>query len=266
MTRRLLLVTVTVAALVVLLTKGQGTMPVSTDAVSAVSAQELSVAARARVFFGHQSVGQNVLDGVEGVYAAHGRPTPATWSDVYLGENGDPLSKLEEFDARLREGLGDEVDVAFMKLCYVDVTRDTDVEAVFDQYRRTLADLERDFPEVRFLHVTTPLTTEAGLVAGLKSRVKAVLGRDVVDRPADNAARERYNALLREEYAADRVFDLAGIESTAPDGTRVSGEDDGQEYFALYSGYAADSGHLGPEASAMVAARLLELVARSSGV
>jgi hypothetical protein len=261
-----LVAAITITALVVLLTKGQGTtMPLNTDAASAVEAEELSAAARTKVFFGHQSVGRNVLDGLGGLYAAHGLTAPSSWSDAYIGENGDPLGKIDDFEARIREGAGAEADVALMKLCYVDVTDGTDVDAVFERYRATLADLERDFPDVRFLHVTAPLTTEAGLVSRLKAGVKSLLGRDVVESRADNVARERFNAMMREEYGPGRLFDLAGVESTAPDGTRVSGDVDGQDYFALHSGYAADSGHLDQAASMLAAAHLVALVAGPAG-
>ena len=261
-----LVAAITVAALVVLLTKGQGTtMPVNTDAASAVGAEELSAAARTKVFFGHQSVGRNVLDGLDGLYAAHGLTAPSTWSDAYIGENGDPLGKIDDFEARIREGAGAEVDVALMKVCYVDVTDRTDVDALFERYRTAMADLERDFPDVRFLHVTAPLTTEAGLVSRLKAGVKALLGRDVVESRTDNLAREQFNALMREEYGPEQLFDLAEVESTAPDGTRVSGDVDGRDYFALYSGYAADSGHLDQAASMLAAARLVQLVADAPG-
>ena len=50
------------------------------------------------------------------------------------------------------------------------------------------------------------------------------------------------NALIRGEYAGRHLFDLAAIESTKPDGTRVSGRYDNQGYFALYDGYTSDSG------------------------
>lgn len=259
-------------------------MAVNMNPVSAIADTELAAAAGTRVFFGHQSVGGNVLDGVADVYAARGLPAPdlveagdasgvaarssegrgGLWSHAYLGQNGDPFGKIEDFDARIRGGVGREVDVAFMKLCYVDVTHSTDVDALFTRYRETMAALGRDFPDVEFLHVTTPLTTEADLPSRLKSMVKGLLGRDGVEGSADNAARERFNSMMRDEYDADRLFDLAGIESTLPDGTRASGSHDGQSWFALYDGYASDSGHLNEDASAMAAAHLLALVARSA--
>jgi hypothetical protein len=47
--------------------------------------------------------------------------------------------------------------------------------------------------------------------------------------------------------------DLAAIESTKPDGTRVSGRYDNQGYFALYDGYASDVGHLNAVGSKIAA-------------
>ena len=267
----------------VLITKGQGrAQSVGTDEAPAITADDLAAAARTKVFFDHQSVGGNVVDAIAGVYDEHGLAAPRIvaltdtagaaaqaaptgrggyLAHAYFGQNGDPIAKIESFDARIRGGLGSQVDVAFMKLCYVDVNSDTDVDAVFARYRDTMAALERDFPAVTFLHVTTPVTTEPSL----KTRVKELLGRDEHLGPADNAARERLNALMRREYGSDHLFDLAAIEATAPDGGTESGTYHGRDYLAMYAGYSADPGHLNAGGSAVAATRLLQLIASSSG-
>lgn len=231
----------------------------------------LVTASQRRVFFGHQSVGKNVLSGVPEVYAAAqlpaptivdlgagfvlpGEPNEPVLAHAYIGQNGDPLGKLADFDARLRAGLADQVDVAVMKFCYLDITGETDVGALFERYRQTLADLERDFPGVTFLHATTPVKTEP---IDLKWRVKEVLGR-----PNDNAARERYNALMRAEYGDDVLLDLAAIEATAPDGALTIVSHDGQRHLALAPENASDSGHLNAAGSAVAADRFLALVGR----
>ncbi len=251
-----------------------------TEAAAPAGSDTLATVSRTRVFFGHQSVGANIIGGVPAVYSAAGRQAPqilplsasttlpsgaAGWlGEAAIGQNGDPMGKIADFDSRIRGGLGTQADVAFMKLCYIDFTAATDVDAVFARYRDTMAALERDYPNVTFLHVTTPLTTEPGLKSQLKSKVKSLLGSSSSPGAADNAARERYNAQMRETYGGDHLFDLARWESTAPDGSRVQGEYDGQRYYALYSGYAADSGHPNPEASAMLASRLLDVIAQAS--
>lgn len=239
-----------------------------------VSSEQLKAAAEQRVFFGHQSVGMNVLDGIPAVYAAQGMtaPTVQQTSDPtgtggfmahqYVGENTKPLTKVEDFASQMRSGLADKVDVAFMKLCYVDITGATDVDALFAEYRRTLASLEADYPEVTFLHVTTPLTTES---SGLKALAKRTLGRPDANA-ADNVARQRYNELMRQEYGdTGRLFDLAAVESTRADGTRVSGEYEGAPFYALDPALSSDGGHLNAAGASLAAADLIELVASAAG-
>lgn len=240
---------------------------------SAITADDLVKVSRTRVFFGHQSVGMNILEGVSGVYAAHGMTAPpieqgGTRPDqaggfidhAFIGENGKPLLKIQDFAAKLRAGLGKRVDVAMMKLCYVDITSGTDVRAVFDAYRNTMAALQREFPHVTFIDATVPLTTEPGLLSKAKSLLTGSGGS-----VADNAARERFNALIRHQYAGDHLFDLAAAESTAPDGSRVSGIYDGQRYYyALYGGYASDPGHLNAEGAQVAAAAWLKAIAQVS--
>ncbi len=233
---------------------------------------DLTTVAATRVFFGHQSVGMNILDGVRAVYAAQGVPAPPIREDaapagasggfidqVFIGENENPGLKISDFAARLRAGLGQRVDVAMMKFCYVDVTSGTDVNGLFAQYRTTMAALAREFPKVTFVYATVPLTTEPGLLGKAKQLVSGSGGS-----AADNAARERLNALIRHEYAAGgHLFDLAAAESTAPDGSRVSGTYQGQRYYALDSGYASDSGHLNATGARAVATAWLQAVARA---
>jgi hypothetical protein len=212
---------------------------------SAITPEVLTDAAQTKVFFGHQSVGYNVLDGVRGLYASGGVSTPPIVTAVpagteggfvahqTVGTNGDPASKIAAFDNAVRGGIGDKVDVALMKLCYVDISANTDVNAVFAKYRNTLSGLQRDFPDVTFLHTTVPLTT---------------------DTPADNANREKLNAMIRSTYGG-QLFDLAAAESTTPAGIRVSG---------LYPGYASDNGHLNSAGASAAGSVFLEAIARAA--
>ena len=249
--RRQLSTVAAIVTLVLALAVVQGSVAFAT------TPEALTTAARARVFFGHQSVGLNILSGVPAVYADGGvsappieqgetaaGPTGGFISHQFIGENGNPLLKIADFDRTIRAGMGRQVDVALMKFCYVDITAGTDVNAVFAKYRDTLAGLARDFPTVSFIRTTVPLTTNSG-------------------GQADNAARERLNTLIRGQDGGN-LFDLAAIESTRPDGTRVSGQYGNQAYFALYDGYAPDSGHLNALGSKVTAAGLLEAIARAS--
>ena len=244
----------------------------SVAVASGITGEDLAKVARAKVFFGHQSVGMNVLDGVGGVYVTHGMAAPLIEEGAtdpgrgggfidhaFVGENGNPLLKIQDFAAKLRSGLGQHVDVAMMKFCYVDINSSTDVNALFATYRTTMAALQREVPSVTFIYVTVPLTTDARFLSRLKSRLTGSSGG-----VADNAARERLNALIRHHYGGDHLFDLAAVESTAPDGSRVSGMYEGHRYYALYNGYAADFGHLNAEGARVVATAWLKAIARAS--
>jgi hypothetical protein len=220
------------------------------------TADDLATVAGARVFFGHQSVGQDVLGGIHRLYAQRGEPAPPV-EDALIGANQDPLSKIADFDARLRGGLGEQVDVALMKLCYIDVTARTDVDALLDAYRSTLTALQRDLPAVTFVHVTVPLTAERSALGRLRAR----LTRNDRYGPDENVVRERLNARLRAEHSGGHLLDLAAVESTRPDGSRVTGRHEGSDYFALYDGYAADLGHLNQAGAAAVAGAWVTAVA-----
>lgn len=264
---------------------GEDASPVAADRVtggvgaSQVSAVDLQKVARTRVFFGHQSVGNNILDGVPAVFTAHGVQAPPIEqrrnapdaSDTLvasggfiahslIGENTKPLQKIQDFAAVLRGGMGQHVDVAVMKLCYVDITPSTDVDALFTAYRDTISGLEKDFPGVTFVKATVPLTTRPGRIAGLKLWLKSDDGYG----GAANAVRERLNELIRKEYAGGNLFDVAAVESTAPDGSRVSGHDDGRPFFAMFDGYAADPGHLNADGSQRAATAWLAAIAKAS--
>jgi hypothetical protein len=238
-----------------------------------ITTDELAKVSHTKVFFGHQSVGMNVLSGVPGVYAARhmtaptieqGRTRPGPdggfVGHAFIGENEKPLLKIQDFAAKMGSGIGQQVDVAMMKLCYVDITSHTDVGALFATYRQTITALERDLSMVTFVHVTVPLMTEQTLLSKLKSRFTGSSQYG----PADNAARERLNVLIRCEYAGGCLFDLAAVESTAPDGSRVMGTYRGQQYYRLYDGYAHDSGHLNEEGARMAATAWLRVIAQAS--
>lgn len=247
------------------------TSQVSVADVSDITGKDLGQVSRAKVFFGHQSVGMNILDQVGGVFSAHRAAAPVIEvgaadpgraggfiDHAFIGVNGNPVLKIQDFAARLRSGLGQHADVAMMKFCYVDIDSGTDVDALFGTYRTTMAALQREVPGVTLIHVTVPLTTDAGFLSRLKSVLVGSGGA------ADNAARERLNALIRHHYGSDHLFDLAAVESTVPDGSQAGGMYEGHRYYALYSGYAADFGHLNALGARVAAAAWLKAIARAS--
>ncbi|MBN1983043.1 MAG: hypothetical protein JW795_16035 [Chitinivibrionales bacterium] len=204
-----------------------------------------------KIFFGHQSVGENILDGVREIVSIYkGSPsvsiasmddsTEITTPALYhysLGKNGDPIGKMQDFSRILHQkNHGSYLDVACMKLCYVDISSSTDVVRLFKQYTAVIAQIKKDFPNLTIVHSTVPLTVYA---TGVKSKIKRLL------IPDDNNKRCEYNDLIRTTFSGiDPIFDIAAVESTDPAGTRQSYLYQKKSYFSLIPAYSSDGGHL----------------------
>lgn len=229
------------------------------NSASRVTDGQLAQLSQTRVFFGHKSVGRNILSGVESLYDSHDT-APPTMVEVEpgevpelaeggvlvessIGENRHPYRKLENFEATLRAGLSSEVDVALVKFCYIDIRWDSDVERLFSTYKETMERLQEDYPDVRFVHATAPLTTGP---YGLKDHIKMLVGRN------DNANRERYNQMMRATYGKEQLLDIALVEGTAPDGIF---------HAELHGGYSSDGAHLNATGQGVVAAEFVRLLA-----
>ncbi|HTP28519.1 MAG TPA: hypothetical protein VMK12_23035 [Anaeromyxobacteraceae bacterium] len=223
--------------------------------------RDLTRLSRKRILFGHQSVGANILAGVQDLTVGSSPQlrvvemksatdlTPGTLAHVFVAENGHPLKKLASFERALAEA-GTAPDIALMKFCYVDVSSKTDVNALFARYEETMGRLRARYPKTIFVHVTMPLTI---VQHGAKAWVKDLMGRST--GVAENARREDFNARLRRTYdGKEPIFDLARIESTRPDGSAEVSKWNGQDVPGLVSAYASDSGHLN-ERGRVVAAR-----------
>lgn len=222
-----------------------------------------------RVYFGHQSVGKNILGGLQALAAessayklnivetdAPEKITGPVFAHFRVGSNMTPDSKIESFRDHLSIS-GKGVDVAFFKFCYVDVGADTDWEALFRKYQQMITDIREHFPELVILHVTIPVKTIDG---GVKGIVKKVLGKPTGEEA--NVARTRYNDLLRKEYLGkEPFFDLAKVESTAPDGSRMQGEKNGARYESLHPLYTDDGEHLNGRGGRRAAMALLSSLA-----
>lgn len=220
-----------------------------------------------RLFFGHQSVGKNILSGVETLAAenqidltiietssANGLPESCL-AHAYVGKNFQPLTKLDAFATKMNNGLGGAVDIAFMKFCYVDIDAETDVEALFAAYQNIMNTLQTNFPNVTFVHFTAPLKSQN---SGAKAFFKKRLGKTIAESD-NNIKREQYNALIREAYQGNEpFFDLAKVESTYPDGSRNSHTENGLTYYSMVSAYTDDEGHLNKTGQEVVAKALVK--------
>jgi hypothetical protein len=226
-----------------------------------------------RVFFGHQSVGGNLLDGVRDLLGEHpsiplrivdvadsAEGGPSGLYHAAVGRNGEPASKLASFCEILTQRLKD-ADVALLKYCYVDVTTSTDPRALFEEYRAGVEDLRRRHPALQIVHVTLPLTADHGTLRYVAAVARGLpTGRDL------NLSRHEYNDLLRHTYGGrDLIFDLAQLESTGPDGRATLVRHRGKRVPVLASAWTYDGGHLNQAGRKHMAKVFLATLASAQG-
>ena len=206
------------------------------------------------ILFGHQSVGYNIMEGVQEILKKHpnfklkvveGRDSdmfmPGTLVHTKVGENTKPESKLKDFSNILLSGSGKKIDACAIKFCYVDIRKNTDTAKLFTVYEKEIEKIRGALPHLTIIHFTTPLTT---LQSGPKAWIKTFLGRPLRGME-DNIKRHEFNEMLRKKYhEKDPIFDIAQIESTYPDGSRASFEHQGKTYYSLATEYTDDGGHL----------------------
>ncbi len=217
-----------------------------------------------KIYFGHKSVGYNILDGlsllapeVRIVESSTGGNDEPCFAHSGIGENGDAISKIDDFVKIVSESYGGKSDFVFMKLCFIDIGPETDVESLFNYYKKAMASLKSKFPETVIVHFTVPLTE---VKRGPKAFLKKLLGKPVRGFE-DNIKKEEYNNLVRKEFSGkEPVFDFALIESTLPDGERSVHDYKGKEYYSLAPLYSDDGGHLNEQGRMVAAVNLIRFL------
>jgi len=237
--------------------------------LSAVSAAEWEGLAARRIFFGHQSVGGNITQGLTEVLESHPEirlsvveskavGPRAGFYHARNGENGYPDRKADEFVQIASRDLTAPGSIGMMKLCYVDVTADSDPRELFAEYQRRMVALRAQNPGLTVVHFTMPLFVDDGTLYYWKLKVRGY--------PAErdrNVVRNRYNELLREAYSGkEPIFDIATIESTHPDGSRSFFRHFGKKVYAVAPEYTYDGGHFNEASRRLVAERLLVFLAK----
>lgn len=225
-----------------------------------------------KIYFGHQSVGFNIVDGIKDIMKENEKLTlniketsdPKDFSAPIfahsrVGQNTDLKSKIEAFEQTINQGIGEKADIAFFKFCYVDIKEQTDVRALFASYQQTIDNLQKTYPDTVFLYATVPLRT---VETTWKTWIKKKLGKDHIWEYADNIKRNEFNEMLRNEYGdTNRLFDIAHAESTNADGKSETFTFKGVEYEALIPEYTDDGGHLNATGRRQVAKHLLTVMA-----
>lgn len=227
------------------------------------------------ILFGHQSVGQNIADGLGSMKNSSndlfvrkiegGSPLDkGRLNHIYLGNNGDPVGKIEGFIKLITQYSNNSPDIALFKFCYLDIDERTDTDRLFSLYEKAIGDLEKKFPKMVIVHTTVPLRQ---VQTGPKAWIKRIIGKPVTG-VSDNVAREKFNTAMRRVYGQRLLYDIALYESTYPDGSRESFQRDGSTYFALVPLYTDDGDHLnkvGGEVLARQFVRVLVEAAKKHG-
>lgn len=228
--------------------------------------------AQKRIYFGHQSVGFNILEGLNWRLAqnpeiklrlAKSKELETFKSPVLAhaqnGKNGDPISKIEDFVQTIDQGMGNTVDMAGFKFCYVDFKRDSNIDEIFQVYKARMNYLIKKYPNVQFIHFTSPIKT---LQQGPKGFINKLIGREYGLN--DNKARQKFNELLNKEYKDQPIFDIALYESIYPDGTRFKTLDENTEIYSMIPELSYDGGHLTEEGKRLLGTHFLTFLANLS--
>jgi len=234
-----------------------------------------------RILFGHQSVGFNIVEGMKDILKENPQikmniiesATPwevkkPSFIHFQIGENTIPRSKMNAFLNTIQKDTGEIADIAFFKFCFVDITSNTDVYKLFDDYKSTMESLNKAFPKTTFVYFTEPLTSEPSGVKGFARSAKYLLEQLMQGKTnnfSDNIRRNQFNELLKKQYEGRTpIFDIAKIESTFPDGQRSVFSENSKNYFSLVQDYTDDGGHLNKFGRKIVAEQLLIFLAKLS--
>lgn len=226
---------------------------VKDDAELLQIAKDMAKLRSKKIFFGHHSVGNNIIDGLKQIAAEDPRFKldiqkdnkgynfdHSLFAHAGVGQNMNPRSKCDDFLDWMKSGFGGKVDIAFFKFCFVDINSDSDPKEIFDYYRKTMEHLENAYPDMKFVYVTVPLMTRPG---GTKNFVKRLINYHNPD--IANIKHCEFNQLLRSHYQGKKpIFDLAAVESTYPDGRRNGFNYKDKMCFSLIPEYTNDGGHL----------------------
>jgi len=239
--------------------------------VEDIPAEAWKELSKKKIFFGHQSVGNNIINGIKDILNDNpnidfnimeiSKPVELK-EGVFahtnnLGKNEDPQSKINAFASYMENGMGKNTDFTFLKFCFVDIDKKTDINKLFNDYKIKMAELKKKFPETTIIHFTVPLLKKSE--SSFKTWIKGFFGKsDGFFANAHNIKRNQFNSLILNEYAGkEPVFDLAALESAYPDGSRETFIEKGEKYYSLAPAYTDDGGHLNKEGREIIAEQLL---------
>lgn len=240
--------------------------------ISEETKQAMQIIKDSRILFAHKSVGNNILSGLKDLSDETGIELnvkkidnkPIESKKIFAhsmgGKNDYPKTKIDSFTAKLKE-LNNELvpEVAFLKLCYVDIKPNTDVNELFSYYKEKIESLKKEKPDTTFVHLTVPLQSNPN---SIKTKIKRLIGRQIWEE-ASNIKRNEFNQLINKSYKGEPIFDIARIESTRKDGSREQFMEDGKVYYSMSPEYTTDGGHLNKLGENIVATEMVNFLGKT---
>ncbi len=250
--------------------------PVPVAAIKDVPIEYWQNLATKKIFFGHQTIGADILDGIRKIDAEcdfinlHIVEVNETtfgsgpvFLHAFIGRCPDALSKFRDFEKSMDRLADNNIDIAFMKLCHADIKYEYDIDRIFNAYEKTIDELKARCPQTLFLHITVPLCSKPKGERIIRETVKFFAFRPGIWD--DNQRRLQYNARLIEVFGStDPVFDLAAAESTDSQGLRHYVEKNGEKIFLLAPEYDIDIGGLNETGKRKIAEQFLIFLANAA--
>jgi hypothetical protein len=223
-----------------------------------------------RIFFAHQSVGADLVAGIEtlsrnsaaaarvvSLEQAPGAAHPLLIIHERIGVNREPLTKIAAFQAILGAAPAAAIDLAMLKFCYVDIASQADAERLLKEYERAIEELSTVRGDLRLIHCTVPLRSLPG---GPYAWLRRALGQRHPGVEA-NRARDWFNQRLRQRFGnGGLLFDLAELEARHADGRRCERGARAERVPALAPEWTYDGGHLNERGRTMAAAAFLKFL------
>lgn len=223
------------------------------------------------IYFGHKSVGNNVIEGIKEIAHANNisnlsiykldedeKLTQNYFVHSSIGKNGDPISKIKEFQKNIELLTNKNLKVAMMKFCFADFDNNSDINGIFQTYVTATDSIKNKYPNLHVIHFTVPLKAEKSFLGKLKAFAKGESDKNFYD----NLARNKYNDLICSNFSAENIFDIAKIESTYSDGEREIKNIDGEHCYFLINEYSRDGSHLNEFGQKLVANELINCIAK----
>lgn len=240
--------------------------------VSETTKKELRAIQNKKIIFAHHSVGKNIIDGLNDISVEAGVNINITsinnitsksnlkFVDFNPGRNTQPKTKIDGFVKKIQTlSPYYTPDIAFIKFCYIDFLKSTDVDDVFTYYKENILILKNKRPDIKFVHFTVPLMRRSN---DIKAELMRLIGREHwID--ITNVKRAKFNELLLNTFSNDHIFDIAMIESTRLNGDREEFLFKDKKYNSMVPEFTDDGGHLNKLGQRVVANKLIHFLADS---